>query len=251
LVGGGRAPMMVVLVERDRASPERTAPDGQTDRLLEGEEHHLRVRRAQPDEVVAVRDGAGLVGSGRLVRSGREWRVAVETAQRWPRPADLVLAVGAGDRERFAWLVEKAVELGVTAVIPLETVRTRGVATRLRAQHIAKLRRQALEALKQCGAAWVCSVEEPVALEIFLRRPISGSGWLASGDGEPPPASLGGGRVTALVGPEGGLEDDERRAAIAAGYQPVALGPHTLRFETAAIAVAAAVNAARQRGNHG
>jgi 16S rRNA (uracil1498-N3)-methyltransferase len=251
MVGGGRAPMMVVLVDRDREAAGPVAVVGQTDRLLEGEEHHLRVRRAQPDDVVAVRDGAGLVGSGRLVRSGREWRVTVETVSRRPRPADLVLAVGAGDRERFTWLVEKAVELGVTAVIPLETARTRGVATGLRAQHIPKLRRQALEALKQCGSAWVCSVEEPVALETFLRRPISGSGWLTSGDGEPPPASLSGGPITALVGPEGGLEDDERRAVIAVGYQPVALGPHTLRFETAAIAAAAAVSAARQRGNHG
>ena len=50
-------------------------------------------------------------------------------------PPELTLAVGAGDRERFAWLVEKAVELGVTAIVPLETERTAGVATRLRAAH--------------------------------------------------------------------------------------------------------------------
>ena len=69
--------------------------------------------------------------------------------------AELTLAVGAGDRDRFAWLVEKAVELGVTAVVPLETERTAGVATRVATtQHLAKLRRQALEAIKQCGAAW-------------------------------------------------------------------------------------------------
>jgi 16S rRNA (uracil1498-N3)-methyltransferase len=175
----------------------------------------------------------------------------MESAERRPRPADLVLAIGAGDRDRFAWVVEKAVELGVTAVIPVETARTIGVATRLRAQHLPKLRRQALEALKQCGAAWACTVEEPRALEAFLGRPLSGLGWLASVDGEPPPASLGSGPVTVLVGPEGGLEDGERRAAIAAGYRPIALGPHTLRFETAAIAAAVAVNAARQRGDHG
>ena len=45
------------------------------------------------------------------------------------RRRPLILAVGAGDRERFGWLVEKAVELGVTEVIPLNTVRTRHVAS--------------------------------------------------------------------------------------------------------------------------
>jgi 16S rRNA (uracil1498-N3)-methyltransferase len=148
-------------------------------------------------------------------------------------------------------VVEKAVELGVTAVIPVETARSVGVATRLRTQHLAKLRRQALDALKQCGAAWACTVEALVSLEAFLGRPPSGVAWLASVDGEPPPASLGSGPVTVVVGPEGGLEDDERRAAIAAGFRPIALGPYTLRFETAAIAAAVAANAARQRGDHG
>ena len=91
------------------------------------------------------------MGTGRLVRVGKDWEVEVDSLERRLAPPELMLAVGAGDRERFTWVVEKAVELGVTTLVPLETERTAGVATRVRAVHLAKLRRQALEATKQCG----------------------------------------------------------------------------------------------------
>ena len=139
--------MITLLVPAGAAAGRRAPVD-------EAEGHHLRVRRAAAGERVALRDGAGLVGTGRLAAEGAEWMVDVEAVERRPRPAELTLAIGAGDRDRFAWLVEKAVELGATSVVPLETDRTSGVATRVRDSHLPKLRRQALEAIKQCGAAW-------------------------------------------------------------------------------------------------
>ena len=80
------------------------------------------------------------------------WRSSAPSRRRG-RPSS-TLAVGAGDRDRFGWLVEKAAELGVTTLVPIETARTTGVATRLRGKHLEKLRRQALEAIKQSGAPW-------------------------------------------------------------------------------------------------
>ncbi|MGH7526830.1 MAG: RsmE family RNA methyltransferase [Gemmatimonadales bacterium] len=219
--------------------------------LEEAEVHHLRVRRARPGEAVSIHDGAGLIGTGRLVEAGTEWRVEVDAVERRPRPAPLMIAAGAGDRERFGWLVEKAAELGVTEIVPLETAHTSGVATRLRAQHLEKLRRQALEAVKQCGAAWSPTISAPIRLPAFLERGLVGSGWLADAGGEAPPASLGDAPQVLVVGPEGGFSDEERAAVIAAGFRPIALGSHTLRFETAAIAGAAALSAARLRGIHG
>lgn len=224
---------------------------GRREQLDEEESHHLRVRRAQPGERVALRDGAGLAGAGRLVLEGRAWQVEVDVVERQPRPAALTLAIGAGDRDRFAWLVEKAAELGATAVVPLETERTGSVATRVRAAHLAKLRRQALEAIKQCGATWAVEVEPPMALEDFAGRLDAGLRWLADAAGEAPPATLDGAPVTVVVGPEGGLTDTELALLLAAGYRAVGLAPHTLRFETAALAAAAAVTTARLRGIHG
>jgi 16S rRNA (uracil1498-N3)-methyltransferase len=219
--------------------------------LEEDEEHHLRVRRAKDGEPVEILDGAGVRGGGRLVQAGKHWTVEIESLDREEPPAELTLAVAAGDRERFAWVVEKAAELGVTRIVPLETAHTAGVATRLKEAHLGKLRRAASEAIKQCGAAWAPAVEELVSLEEYARLPLEGAGWLADIAGAAPPARLDQTSVSAVIGPEGGLTDRERQALLTAGYRPVALGRYTLRFETAALAAAAAVAQARMRGSNG
>jgi 16S rRNA (uracil1498-N3)-methyltransferase len=237
--------MIRVLIERGSGAA------GQRGTLLESEAHHLRVRRAEDGESVEVRDGEGLIGLGRLVQVGKSWDVDVATVDRASPPADLTLAVGAGDRDRFAWLVEKATELGVTAVIPLESERTSGVASRVRTQHLERLRRHALEAVKQSGAAWATRVEEPASLGEIAARPVAGQGWVADANGAVVPATLGNTPLTVVIGPEGGLTADELERLRGAGYAAVSLGPHTLRFETAAIAAAAAAVAGRLRRTDG
>jgi 16S rRNA (uracil1498-N3)-methyltransferase len=244
---GGRRHLVVIAV----LLPPGSGTSGGVCRLDERESHHLRVRRAEVGERVALRDGVGLLGSGTLARAGEEWVVEIERADSAPRPAELVLAVGAGDRDRFTWLVEKAAELGVTALVPIETHHTAGVATRLTVKHMEKLRRQALEAIKQSGAPWATVVEDPVTLQRFLSEPRRGQKWLADAAGELPAAVLASDPVIVVVGPEGGLSAAECESVVAAGYHPTRLGPYTLRFETAAIVAAAVVNAARLRGTDG
>jgi 16S rRNA (uracil1498-N3)-methyltransferase len=231
--------------------PRGSAVVGQRTSLDEGEAHHLRVRRARKDEGVEVLDGAGLTGTGRLVRSGAEWLVEIESAERQPAGPELILAVAAGDRERFTWMAEKAVEVGVTAIVPLDTSRSVGVATRLRRTHTEKLRRIILEATKQCGSAWAPDLRTPISLADFTARPIQGRGWLADPAGGIPAGELDETPLTVVVGPEGGLTPEERAAILSSGYQPVVLGPNTLRFETAALAAAAVAVTARMRRNHG
>ena len=219
--------------------------------LVEGEAHHLRVRRAMDGEPVELRDGEGLVGTGRLIQEGKSWGVEVAATERVARPSELTLAVGAGDRDRFAWVVEKATELGVTSVIPFESERTAGVASRLRTQHLERLRRHALEAVKQSGAAWATRVEEPVSLAELASRPPASATHPCPAGGTAPPAMLGQTPLTILIGPEGGLTPGELTTLRDAGYAAIRLGPNTLRFETAAIVAAAAAVAARLRGSHG
>ena len=224
---------------------------GQRGSLLEGEAHHLLVRRVADGDSVEVRDGEGLVGLGRVVRVGRTWAVDVTEAERSPRPGELTLAVGAGDRDRFAWVVEKATELGVTSLIPLESERAAGVASRVRAQHLERLRRHSLEVVKQCGAAWATRVEEPLSLAELAARALVGQGWVADANGGAVPAVVGEIPLTVVIGPEGGLTAEELERLRRAGYAAVSLGVHTLRFETAAIAAAAAAAAGRLRGSDG
>jgi 16S rRNA (uracil1498-N3)-methyltransferase len=236
---------MRVLIEQ--GSGER----GKRVSLDADEVHHLKVRRATDGERVEVLDGAGFQGSGVLVKAGRTWMVDIGDAELQQRPPALTLAVATGDRERFSWMVEKSVELEVSRIVPLETLRTAGVATRLKAAHVTRLRRSAMEAIKQCGAAWAPTIEDPVSFGEFMAGPLNGSGWLAEQHGDSAPASVDQGSVTVIVGPEGGLTEGEREAAVSAGYRPTALGSHTLRFETAALAAAAAIIQALMRGSDG
>ena len=101
-----------------------------------------------------VLDGAGAVAEGTLVREGRDFAVQVEKVDTIAKPPPFVLVVGAGDRDRFAWLVEKAAELGVTDLVPLLTERTRSVAASIRVSHVAALQRRARHAIKQSRAPW-------------------------------------------------------------------------------------------------
>ena len=185
LVGSGGGRRVITVLVPPGISAGRREP------LDESEQHHLRVRRAADGERVALRDGAGLVGQGRAGRGGGaagrwKWR---PSSWRRGRP-ELTLAVGAGDRERFAWLVEKAAELGATAIVPLETEHTRGVASRLRAAHVEKLQRQALEAMKQCGAAWA-----PARRGAGRDRRIPGARTVPVTDGWPTPGAPRAGRT--------------------------------------------------------
>ncbi|MGH7703053.1 MAG: RsmE family RNA methyltransferase [Gemmatimonadales bacterium] len=218
--------------------------------LEPAEAHHLRVRRAASGEEIRLLDGQGALAQGRL-RLGNEAVVEVETVHRMARPASLTLAVGAGDRDRFLWLAEKAAELGVTDLLPLETERTAGVATRLRGDRLERLRNRAREALKQCQTAWAPMVHEPMAITEFVTVPRPGQRWLASAGGEPPPPALDSSPVTVAIGPEGGFTAAETALLEGAGYHPVGLGNGVLRFETAALAAAAIVGSARQRGVRG
>jgi 16S rRNA (uracil1498-N3)-methyltransferase len=237
--------MITVLLPPGTISPGDVVP------LEPAEVHHLRVRRAGQTIPVRLRDGQGFVGTG-VVRSEQgSADVVVERAEQAPRPAPLRLAVAAGDRDRFAWLVEKATELGVTDILPLDTERTAAVASRIRDGQLGRLRRRALEAVKQCGAPWAPMVHPGQPLAAFLAQALEGARWLADASGPALPSGFGAGPMTVLVGPEGGLSRGEHEAALAAGFRPVRLAEHVLRFETAALAAAACAAAARVARAHG
>lgn len=215
------------------------------------EVHHLRVRRAGAGEAIRLLDGAGGVGEGTLELGRKDAVVTVGAVRREEPPVPLVLAIGAGERDRFAWVVEKAAELGVTEIVPLETEHTRGVASRIRGAQVERFRRRTLEAIKQCGATWAPQVREPVPLERFAAEPRTGVRWLAALEGGVPPSGLGAQPVTIAIGPEGGFTSEERWAFEAAGFVPVRFGDHILRFETAALAGAVYTSIARKRGLDG
>ncbi len=217
--------------------------------LEEEEAHHLRVRRVADGEAVRLVDGKGGVATARVAIDRQVLAARVVATTTVAAPPRTELLVGAGDRDRFLMLVEKATELGATRVVPLVTNRSIAVATRFQTTHVDKASRRAREALKQTGGAWAPQVVAPVGLPEALRNPPKDVLRLvAQADGGPLPRFREGDGVQWLVGPEGGCDDGELAAIRAAGFIPVALGRTTLRFDTAGVACLALTAAARMKG---
>ncbi|HEU4570474.1 MAG TPA: RsmE family RNA methyltransferase [Gemmatimonadales bacterium] len=211
------------------------------------EAHHLRVRRGEAGDRLRLVDGRGHVGYGTVTLGNHGAHVTLDRVEEAPLPPRLVLAVGAGEKERFAWLAEKATELGVTDLVPIECDRTVSVASRVRDGAIERIQRRAEEALKQCGGAWAPRIHLPTPLERFVTEAPAGRRWVLDREGRDPPVQMGDDAVTCLVGPEGGFTPEEVAACERAGFERISLGQLVLRFETAALAAASWVGITRGR----
>lgn len=216
--------------------------------------HHLaRVRRLRPGEMVTVADGDGAWRVYRVAASAPA-RLTLEAAgevhhEPKLRPR-LAVAFGIGKGAKPEQVVSGLTELGVDRIVPMRTARSvvRWEGDRA-ASAVERLRRVAREAAMQCRRSCVPEVAEPVdpaGLEtpgvVVLGDPAGRRG------GDVPEPS--GGEWLAVVGAEGGLTPDEHDLlAGRPGTVTLAAGPHVLRTETAALAVAA-VLATRRRIHH-
>jgi 16S rRNA (uracil1498-N3)-methyltransferase len=211
--------------------------------VLVGDEarHLARVMRCTVGDEVVVFDGSGTSWRARVASIGRD-EVMLDmgeavTASRLTRvPLTLAVALPKGERQK--WLVEKLTELGVERLVPLAT--TRGVAEATPAA-VERLTRGVIEACKQCGRDGLMQIGGPKGVAEVVGDAGSGAVLLvADRDGAPlQEIATAGNLVVALVGPEGGFTTEELATIEAAGGRRVSLGPHVLRVETAAIALAA------------
>lgn len=211
-------------------------------RLVGDEARHLvRVMRCRVGDEVVVFDGRGTSWRARVASIGRDEAVlelGAAAAEPAARAAALTLAVALPKGERQKWLVEKLTELGVARLVPLVT--TRGVAEATPAA-VERLGRGVIEACKQCGRDTLMAIAEPrTVAEVVADHGADGRLVVADRDGLPLAATAVEDRpIVALVGPEGGFTAEELAAVEAAGGRRISLGPHVLRIETAAIALAA------------
>jgi 16S rRNA (uracil1498-N3)-methyltransferase len=214
--------------------------------LLDGTEgrHAGVVQRKAPGERVDVVDGRGvrLVGTVRAVGPDGV-TVAVQDVVREPRPdvrLVLVQALAKGDRDELA--IEAATEVGVDDVVPWQADRSvvvwRGErAARSRARWLGTVR----TAAKQSRRAWLPGVDHALDTKALAARTgevVAGGGavLVLHEDATAPLAQAAlptAGDVLVVVGPEGGIGDDELARLVAAGARPVRLGPHVLRTSTA------------------
>lgn len=211
--------------------------------------HHVRVRRLDAGTPVTLTDGLGTMGWGTIVRVAKQ-AVAVDVDRvaflEQPPPVHLVVPIA--DRDRMLWLAEKATEIGLTSWRPLLWRRSRSVQPRGEGSMFqAKVRARMVSALEQSGGAWLPVLYPDATVERAIASAPPERKLLLDQGAEPILDVALEGVITVAVGPEGGMEPDERSAFVDAGWTPVSLGGNVLRFETAALAALAIVRAALHR----
>ena len=215
--------------------------------------HARTVLRIKAGRAVELFDGRGCVARGQVAEAAkRSVTVAIESVRQDSRVGPAVhLAFAVPKGKRLDWLLEKATELGAASLRPVQFARSVAGGEVLSG---AKRHRWALHchsAAKQCGLNFLPELHDMTALTDYLAAAAPGGvirllGDLAD-DAVPLASAIGparaGATIDLLIGPEGGLSDDERTAAIAAGFLPARLGTTTLRIETAAAALLAGIAA--------
>ena len=209
--------------------------------FLEGDEakHLCQVLRIQTGTTVTVFDGLGNHAEARVLSvSKQRIDLILELTESAPTPLpDITLAQAIPKGKNMDWIVQKAVELGVSRIQPLVTRHTIVSPGEDKAE---KWRRTALEACKQCGQFTIPIIEDPLPFAEWLaNRPSTGLEVIASLADNPrnfretlrllPDLES----ITLAIGPEGDFSPEEMTAALAAGFVPVTLGDLVLRVETA------------------
>lgn len=210
--------------------------------------HHAErvLRLAVGDEVVLF-DGGGAEFAARLIALGPQARAAITTRREPARESPLLLtlvqALASGDK--MDWVIQKAVELGVAAVIPVAAERSVLKLSGERAdKRLAHWRQVVVAACEQCGRNRMPEVAEVLPLGRYLAAHRHGVLRLVLdplGGQRLADLARPAGPVHLLIGPEGGWSDAELAATRAAACSPVRLGPRVLRTESAGLAVIAAL----------
>jgi 16S rRNA (uracil1498-N3)-methyltransferase len=222
--------------------------EGQSLDLPAAAARHVQVLRLQPGTPLILFNGEGGEHAATVSRMGRS-DVAVQVGARNPVDRELglpvTLALGMPANDRMDALVEKATELGVAAIQPLQCERS---VLRLAGERAEKRREHwqgiAIAACEQSGRTRVPVIAPVQDIARWLASaPAAGATrWLLSlGELVQPlaaPASASAG-VCVLSGPEGGLTPREEELAASAGFEPVSLGARVLRADTAPLAVLA------------
>ncbi len=219
---------------------------------LRGEDaHHLtRVLRAAPGQVYEISDNrtAYLAEIAEAAGERVVFRV-LDPVETPALPVRIVLCVALIKFDRLEWIVEKATELGVERIQPVEAARSeKGLreASRKRAERWRKVARESSQQSRRLSVPEISAAlpfPECLALSAdhryFLDESVAPP-LLSS----LPSVKAASDRVALLTGPEGGWTDSERQSSAAAGWRSVSLGPRILRTETAVLAALAVIGAA-------
>jgi 16S rRNA (uracil1498-N3)-methyltransferase len=224
---------------------------------IEGEEarHLSRVLRVEAGQRYEISDNRNVYLAE--IETAHKEDVVFRTLEKLPAAppsARFELYVALIKFDRFEWIVEKATELGVTEIVPIEATRSERGLEKAATKRLERWRRIALEASQQSRRAHLPEIAGPISLNDAIGRTATHRYVLDENPGAAPLfQALPSVRtvqdtVAILTGPEGGWTEEEHASftsdGAAAGWTPVSMGPLILRAETAVIAALAVVTQA-------
>ena len=208
--------------------------------------HAVGVRRLQPGDAVELLNGRGGIAQARIAKAGSRGRGCIvridhhTTVARPPLTVHLAAAIPKGDRQTV--LLDMATQLGMSMYTPLRCERS---VTPISTAALKRWRRVAIQACKQSGRAYLPTINaasDPIA--VAANMALGEWLWVADSRGTPtaeldPQSRPTTGRISVLVGPEGGFTAAELETLDDHGAMRVRLSPAILRVEAAAIALLA------------
>lgn len=204
--------------------------------------HHLvKVLRMDTGRELILFNGDGNQYSATITRTTKKTAFVNILSQEYKpnsSPVQIELAIGISKGDRFDWVLQKATELGVSKITPLFTSRCE---IKLSGERLSKKmtgwQKTVIGACEQCQRNELPELAEPLNLDAFVSQADSELKFVLhhrsehSLSNDTPPQS-----VVILVGPEGGLSDEEILSAENNGFTPLKFGNRVLRTETAPVA---------------
>ena len=216
--------------------------------ISDREAHHLlHVIRAEVGQQVILFDGQGNEFTAEiqaLKKNSVDLLIRDQQTVDRELPIQLTVAVALPKGDRQKWLVEKLVELGTSALVPLIT--QRGVAQPV-PQAVVRLQRTVVEASKQCGRNHLMQIQPPQTVDQCIAQTSDCDRRIFAHLQENPAersvdqhcTGLPIGGMVLAIGPEGGWTSGEAEQFLTAGWAAASLGRRVLRIETAALALVA------------
>ena len=215
--------------------------------------HLTRVLRAEAGQRYEITDGqAAYLAEIAEARGQRVVFRAIEPIVSAAPAVRIALCAALVKFDRFEWTIEKATELGVETILPVEAARSEKGLLEASRKRAARWERIARESSQQARRVAAPRILEAAPFERALAQAAGHRYFLEETAAPPllqvlPAEKAAGASVALLVGPEGGWTEAERAQAAAAGWQAASLGPLVLRAETAAIAALAVIGNAWMR----
>jgi len=210
--------------------------------IIDAEQAHYvaTVRRFNAGDEIMLFDGAGNSYKAKISAASKEQITGNILSSSYKMPEfkiNLYTAIPKGDR--FEWLIEKAGELGVTAIIPIVTKRS--VQNEISLNKLERYNKISMAASSQCGRNDIMGVKMPLDFKTACTQAAADKNfinilsWESSNKTETLNEVKNFSGANIFIGPEGGFENEEVEFAKALGFKTITLGENILRTETAGI----------------